>query len=369
MHRFDVQHTLRYIGGLFAALTHVHACGVVHRDVKPSNALYSFERREMLLVDFGLAERMREPPATAPKPRGCARPASASVGGGAGVRRPHGVSGATRAADTPSGAGGRVQYIAPKASLAHANTPGRLAARAALAECALTLPRSRAGTKGFRAPECLLGHEPSSGAVDVWAAGVTLLSILSRVYPFFNGADDIDQLWEIAVLRGRRPMQAAARELGRSFKPTNGPHDAMGSCSYVPDDARPLADVTRLSLDVIPSGIVREALLDLTDACLDVNARTRITARMASARVAEIVELALAGAPIATPEAPPAQEAAVPAGAPAVSAPAGAPAVSALAGELAGALAASAPAGAPGSVEPVSRSLIGCVAVAAPPLA
>jgi len=60
LHRFDVQHTLRYIGGLFAALTHVHACGVVHRDVKPSNALYSFERREMLLVDFGLAERMRE---------------------------------------------------------------------------------------------------------------------------------------------------------------------------------------------------------------------------------------------------------------------------------------------------------------------
>eukprot|EP01028_Stygiella_incarcerata_P009433 TRINITY_DN4469_c3_g1_i1.p1 TRINITY_DN4469_c3_g1~~TRINITY_DN4469_c3_g1_i1.p1 ORF type:complete len:567 (+),score=172.92 TRINITY_DN4469_c3_g1_i1:111-1811(+) len=45
-----------YMYNLFIALSHVHACGVIHRDVKPANFLANMEKEEFLLIDFGLAE-------------------------------------------------------------------------------------------------------------------------------------------------------------------------------------------------------------------------------------------------------------------------------------------------------------------------
>lgn len=273
LHRFDVGHTLAYMCGLFDALAHVHKCRVLHRDVKPSNALYSFAKRDTLLVDFGLAERMREP-------RVAHKSRAPHADGGA-VAASTLAAGARSLASAPRpGMGRRVQYVASATALAPANSLSRHGCPAPRAD-APSLPRSRAGTKGFRAPECLMGEDVRTGAVDVWSAGVILLSILSRTYPFFNGADDIDQLWEIAVLRGRKAMQAAARSLGRSFEPVNGPNDSDGSGSHIPDEPRPLEEITTASLDRIPPGPVRAALLSLTEACLDVNPQTRVSAKKA----------------------------------------------------------------------------------------
>lgn len=46
-----------YFRSLFAALAHVHAHGIVHRDIKPTNFLYDYRYGRGVLVDFGLAER------------------------------------------------------------------------------------------------------------------------------------------------------------------------------------------------------------------------------------------------------------------------------------------------------------------------
>jgi serine/threonine protein kinase len=46
-------------GQLLEALAHAHAHGVVHRDVKPANLLFSGDRRHLVLADFGLATASR----------------------------------------------------------------------------------------------------------------------------------------------------------------------------------------------------------------------------------------------------------------------------------------------------------------------
>ena len=54
----------------------------------------------------------------------------------------------------------------------------------------------------------------------MWSAGVLLLTILSRRFPFFNSADDIEALIEIATIWGLRRMKSAALLHGAVFECT-----------------------------------------------------------------------------------------------------------------------------------------------------
>ncbi|XP_041974087.1 cell division cycle 7-related protein kinase-like [Aricia agestis] len=74
---------------------------------------------------------------------------------------------------------------------------------------------ARAGTAGFRPPEVLLKVRVQSGAVDVWAAGVVLLSALTARYPLLRATCDAAALAEIHDLLGTAPLAAAAAHLGR----------------------------------------------------------------------------------------------------------------------------------------------------------
>ncbi|KFB46992.1 hypothetical protein ZHAS_00015003 [Anopheles sinensis] len=69
----------------------------------------------------------------------------------------------------------------------------------------------RAGTPGYRPPEVLLKHPDQTTAVDIWAAGVIFVSLLSKCYPFFGNTDDMTSLAEIISVFGyERVRQAAA---------------------------------------------------------------------------------------------------------------------------------------------------------------
>lgn len=73
----------------------------------------------------------------------------------------------------------------------------------------------RAGTPGYRPSEVLLKYPNQTTAVDVWAAGVILISILSGCYPFFKGTDDFQALAEIITVFGDDVVKKTAFSLGR----------------------------------------------------------------------------------------------------------------------------------------------------------
>ena len=79
---------------------------------------------------------------------------------------------------------------------------------------------NRAGTRGFRAPEVLFKCTNQTTKIDMWSAGVILLTLLARRFPFFNSADDIDAMIEMASIFGSRRMKAAAALHGQIFETT-----------------------------------------------------------------------------------------------------------------------------------------------------
>nr|XP_015831538.2 cell division cycle 7-related protein kinase isoform X1 [Nothobranchius furzeri]XP_015831539.2 cell division cycle 7-related protein kinase isoform X1 [Nothobranchius furzeri] len=74
----------------------------------------------------------------------------------------------------------------------------------------------RAGTPGFRAPEVLTKCPNQGTAIDMWSAGVILLSLLSGRYPFFKASDDLLALTQIMTIRGSRETIRAAKTFGKA---------------------------------------------------------------------------------------------------------------------------------------------------------
>ncbi|XP_030630597.1 cell division cycle 7-related protein kinase [Chanos chanos] len=74
----------------------------------------------------------------------------------------------------------------------------------------------RAGTPGFRAPEVLTKCPNQGTAIDMWSAGVILLSLLSGRYPFFKASDDLMALTQIMTIRGSEETIQAAKKFGKS---------------------------------------------------------------------------------------------------------------------------------------------------------
>jgi cell division control protein 7 len=56
--------------------------------------------------------------------------------------------------------------------------------------------------------------------IDIWSAGVILLTILCKRFPFFNSADDIEAMIEIATIFGSKRMKQAGQLHGCMFDTT-----------------------------------------------------------------------------------------------------------------------------------------------------
>ncbi|WRT70669.1 uncharacterized protein IL334_007667 [Kwoniella shivajii] len=185
----DPPHIRSYLRSLFRALKDIHKRGIVHRDVKPANFLYDYETGGGVLVDFGLAERYYPPR----KPTCQHSPATPLALHGSRIKT----------SETPV-----VEQAVYDARKKTKQGEGRVGFPHE--DKRPSIKTNRAGTRGFRAPEVLLKCPDQTVAIDIWSAGVMLLSILSHKFPVFNSSDDIEALMEIAAIFGRGPMEKCA---------------------------------------------------------------------------------------------------------------------------------------------------------------
>jgi cell division control protein 7 len=163
----------------------------LHRDIKPTNFLYDPQSQRGVLVDFGLAERE----GCDSKPCLCHERAE--------VRKQRINSSAASQAGPQQG---------------YPKTDTRPSRRA-----------NRAGTRGFRAPEVLFKCTEQTTKIDIWSAGVILLTILSKRFPFYNSADDGEAMIEISTINGVKRMKQAGLLHGCMFE-TNIP--TVGSAGF-----------------------------------------------------------------------------------------------------------------------------------------
>jgi len=186
---------------LLVALHQVHSKGVIHNDIKLSNILYNRKENKCLLVDFGLAARCASasdlrPPTSACSTRTYSQAEQSSHGqrsiavggwvGGGGGRGVGGAKGRPQVALKAGGAGGGLKGLHGVWRVAdEVKEPRRL------------------GTKGFRAPEVVLGSRQQTTAVDVWSAGVVMLCLLARTqqFPWLTHTTDATAAMEFRVLR------------------------------------------------------------------------------------------------------------------------------------------------------------------------
>ncbi|KAF3941238.1 PAK-2p27 [Dactylella cylindrospora] len=171
--KLEIPEIQLYMRSLFTALKFVHAKGILHRDIKPTNFLYDCRKSRGVLVDFGLAEREIDDGTCL------------CMTGGAGRRDPK----------------------------THNHSPGYQKNDSRPSKRA-----NRAGTRGFRAPEVLFKCNAQTTKIDVWSAGVILLTFLSKRFPFFNSPDDIDAVVEMATVFGRTRMRSCAALHGATFE-------------------------------------------------------------------------------------------------------------------------------------------------------
>ena len=183
-----------YFQSLLTALNSVHDCNIIHRDIKPTNFLYSPSQQRGVLVDFGLAERE-------------------------GTDYHH-----CACCNEPPDRNRKIQSSVYESTLRAAQATGQQPPRPAYPNNDQRSSRraNRAGTRGFRAPEVLLKCTAQTVLIDVWSCGIILLTFLTKRFPFFHSADDIDAFIELCCVFGKQRMKDAAQLHGQVMQ-TNLP--------------------------------------------------------------------------------------------------------------------------------------------------
>ncbi|WKX88393.1 hypothetical protein Q1695_008211 [Nippostrongylus brasiliensis] len=203
IHKIPLAETLEYMRNLFIALHHIHRYRVIHRDIKPANFLYNRAERRYLLVDFGLSHFV-----TSNHSR--KRSADLSPSLKENVSSPF----------EPPAKRCKVLnddvLILPRPPFIRHPKCG-CTSFGEVCDACNELPAkhmNKAGTPGYRAPEVLLRFEEQTTEIDIFAAGITMLSFLLRKHPIFRPNNDVEALTQMATFLGSSPLVEAAADNG-----------------------------------------------------------------------------------------------------------------------------------------------------------
>ncbi|CAG8612161.1 5257_t:CDS:2, partial [Cetraspora pellucida] len=209
--KMTIEDIKSYFRSLFEALRDAHSHNIVHRDVKPGNFLYNMKEKKGILVDFGLAERLGATNSYLDKIYDVPNVGTVqvinrfpSVVGQISIEPSQSNKPAVKRVRTWSTSKRMKRGFVDLDPKGYENKPGWRA--------------NRAGTRGFRAPEVLFRVDNQTTAIDIWSAGVILITILSHHYPFFKSTDDADAFYELGILFGKKLMHDLATEHERYYR-------------------------------------------------------------------------------------------------------------------------------------------------------
>ena len=284
--------------GLFDALDHIHSRKYIHRDIKPNNVLYNFRSKRTLVVDFGLVQRLAKP-----KPHSSRQKSAIGDQGGQMAQMGTCTCSSTAVAAAPAAASTSAQAaheaeqpslganapqvpLGQNTSVSNVSNVQRQPSRGGAAPAASkgkkegkkeelrdALPSweaARNGTRGFRAPEVLMGCPDQTAAIDVWSAAVILLCLLIKRYPIFEAHNDAHALVEIAEALPKDEVLEGTKALDRVIT------------VVVDGTSRGETGWVRNALRDSGGAAVSEWGRRLLDKCMRFDPATRLTAREAS---------------------------------------------------------------------------------------
>jgi casein kinase II subunit alpha len=69
----------------------------------------------------------------------------------------------------------------------------------------------RVASRYFKGPELLVDDKLYHYSLDIWSTGCTMAGMIFRIEPFFKGADNYDQLIQVAKIMGTENLQEYMR--------------------------------------------------------------------------------------------------------------------------------------------------------------
>jgi len=183
-----------YMRSILTALSHLEKLKILHRDIKPGNFLFERKTGKGLLIDFGLAQTLREVrefPLL--RGQGKSRRGAIDIDLAKVVEASNKILGDAEAASR--------SYIQLPYN---ASTANRLPIAGYVNKDQTYLrplpPSAHSGTHGYRAPEILAPVRNQDCKIDTWSVGVILIQMLTGKTSLFRGNPTVD-IYELMAIR------------------------------------------------------------------------------------------------------------------------------------------------------------------------